>query len=61
MIKDKFRELSKYLIWPIKSGSGYYWEIRYIYVRDISILPLYTMQDDCAWQRPEDQPVKRRE
>ena len=25
-IKDKFRELSKYLIWPIESGSGYYWE-----------------------------------
>jgi hypothetical protein len=25
-IKDKFRELSKYFIWPIELGSGYYWE-----------------------------------
>jgi hypothetical protein len=23
-MEDKFRELSKYLIWPIESGSGYY-------------------------------------
>src|SRR5206468_12794589 len=33
MIKDKFRELSRFLILPIESGSGYYWEIRKIHLR----------------------------
>jgi hypothetical protein len=67
-IKDKFRELSKYLIWPIEFGSGYYWEIRNIHLCTKQKQLTYsahiylgcTMRDDRAWQRPEDQPVKRR-
>jgi len=31
-IKNKFRELSNFLIWPIESASGYYWEIRNVYL-----------------------------
>jgi hypothetical protein len=67
-IKDKFREISKYLIWPIESGSGYYWEIRNIRLctrhKQLTYSAIIylgcTMRDDRAWQRPEDQPVKRR-
>ena len=68
MIKDKFRELSRFLIWPIESGSGYYWEIRKIHLRTrhkqlthSAIMYLgCTMREDRAWQRPEDQTVIRR-
>ena len=67
-IKDKFRELSKFLIWPIESASGYYWEIRNIYLctrhkqltHSAKMYLGCTMREDRAWQRPEDQPVKRR-
>jgi hypothetical protein len=68
VLKDKFRELSKYLIWPIESGSGYYWETRNIrlctrHKRLTHSAIIYlgcTMREDRAWQRPGDQPVKRR-
>jgi hypothetical protein len=67
-IREKYRELSKFLIWPIESASGYYWEIRNIYLctrhkqltHSANIHLGCTMRDDRAWQRPEDQPVKRR-
>ena len=62
MINDKF------LIWSIESGSGYYWEIRNIRLctrhKQLTYSAIIylgcTMRDDRAWQRPEDQPVKRR-
>ncbi|CAG8656915.1 2245_t:CDS:1 [Paraglomus occultum] len=58
VIRDKFCEISKFLIWLIKSASGYYWEIRNIHLcrshkqltHSANIYLGCTMRDDRAWQ-----------
>ena len=66
-IKDKFRELSKFLIWPIESASGYYWEICNIYLctrhkqltHSAKMYLGCMMREDRAWQRPEETTIAR--
>ena len=56
-IRDRFRELSKFLIWPIEYSAMYILDVRCGTIKH-EVLRLFI--DDQAWQRPEDQPVKRR-
>ncbi|CAG8713106.1 693_t:CDS:2, partial [Cetraspora pellucida] len=67
IIKGRFNQLAKILIIPLDSGSGYYWEIRKIWLKShkkkfIGSATVYlscTMQDDRAWIKPNNQIPKQ--
>jgi hypothetical protein len=64
----KVRKLAKVLLLPVEYGSGYYWEIRNMYLNRrnknlTGCATVYlgcTLREDREWHRPEDQPVRRR-
>ncbi|CAG8544288.1 4975_t:CDS:2, partial [Cetraspora pellucida] len=67
-IEKKFYQLAEMLIIPLESGSGYYWEIRKVYLNikkkvfsgNATIYLGCTMRSDRAWQRSDNQSPKRR-
>ncbi|CAG8738914.1 6402_t:CDS:2, partial [Cetraspora pellucida] len=67
IIKGRFNQLAKILTIPLDSGSGYYWEIRKIWLKShkkkfIGSATVYiscTMRDDRAWIKPNNQIPKR--
>lgn len=66
--EKRFQEVAEILIVPIEAGSGYYWETRKIYLNTkkkelTGHAVVYlgcTQRSDRAFQRPEDQEIKRR-
>jgi hypothetical protein len=67
-IKDNFHQLTNVLLVPFELGSGYYWEVRQLYLNTrkkefTCCATAYlgcTQREDREWQRPEDLPKKRR-
>ncbi|CAG8588731.1 33286_t:CDS:2 [Gigaspora margarita] len=55
-IKKSFYQLINIVLLPLEHGSGYYWEVRKIYLNTRK----KEFTEDRKWQRPEDQPIKRR-
>ncbi|CAG8603886.1 5902_t:CDS:2, partial [Racocetra persica] len=66
-IEDNFRKLAHMLIVPLELGSGYYWEVRNIHLNtwkksfsgSATIYLGYTMREDRAWKRSDNQPPQR--
>jgi hypothetical protein len=62
------RKLAKVLLVPLEYGSGYYWEIRNVYLNinngkfsgSATVYLGCTQREDREWQRPTDQPLKRK-
>ncbi|KAF0552568.1 ATP-dependent DNA helicase pif1 [Gigaspora margarita] len=67
-IKKSFHQLINIVLLPLEHGSGYYWEVRKIYLNTrkkefTGCVTAYlgcAQREDRKWQRPEDQPIKRR-
>ncbi|CAG8832393.1 31772_t:CDS:2, partial [Gigaspora margarita] len=67
-IKKSFYQLISVLILPLEHGSGYYWEVRKVHLNTrkkefTGCITAYlgcAQREDRKWQRPEDQPIKRR-
>jgi hypothetical protein len=67
-IKDEVRQLAKILLLPLEYGSQYYWEIRNVHLNSrnsqfTGCAAVYlgcTQREGREWQRPQNQPVKRR-
>jgi hypothetical protein len=67
-IKRNFHQLANILLLPFELGTGYYWEVRQIYLniknkKLTGCATVYlgcTQREDRKWKRPENLPVKRR-
>jgi hypothetical protein len=66
--ETRFRQLANTFIVPFESGSGYYWELRKIYLNtkkktftgSVTVYLGCTMRDDRTSQRSDSQPPKRK-
>ncbi|CAG8541272.1 23481_t:CDS:2 [Dentiscutata erythropus] len=67
-IRESFHQLANVLLLLFEYGSGYYWEVRKIYLNTskkelAGCATVYlgcTQREDRQWQRPENTPVKRK-
>ncbi|CAG8806972.1 36540_t:CDS:1, partial [Racocetra persica] len=66
-IKDKFHTIVKTFLIPLHKGSGYYWELRNLYINTKNGQYIgcatarlgCTQRTDRQYKRPDNQPVKK--
>ena len=66
-IKTSFHQVANTIRLPIEAGSGYYWEVRKVYISTrkkkatgcATVYLACTVRTDRQCRRPEDQPVQR--